>query len=235
VIIAHSQHEDRCEAIAVDPQHAKVSWTVDGKEILGAEYKWADADYLTDERTVHWETGEHELAVSIEPVYPELQPLRTKMEYRVLWVTLDGPLAKERVEHHPNYPRFYTRERPPEDPAERRVYAREVLARLVEKLTAAPPSRTRSISSWTLREDLLGPGHDVRERDRAGDRGSARLTALPVSPRRNRVGARRPAVRTARRILPGVALSYALWASMPTTNSSNSPRAASFVQISARR
>lgn len=126
------------EAMPVDPQRAKVSWTADGKEILGAVYKWADADYLTDERIVRWEPGEHELAVSIEPVDPELQPLRTKMEYRVLWVTLEGPLARDQWEHHPNYRRFYTLDRPPADAAGRRVYAREVLARFVERAYRRP-------------------------------------------------------------------------------------------------
>ncbi|MCX6953024.1 MAG: DUF1587 domain-containing protein, partial [Verrucomicrobia bacterium] len=126
------------EATPVDPQHARVRWTADGKEILSKEYKWADADYLQDEFTVHWEPGEHQLTVSIEPVFPELQPLRTKMEYRVLFVNVEGPLEKKQWDHHPNYGRFYSRDRPPEEPAERRAYAREVLARFAARAYRRP-------------------------------------------------------------------------------------------------
>ena len=130
------------EATPVDPQHAKVVWTSDGKELFAKEYKWADADYLQDEFTVHWEPGDHELTVSIEPVFPELQPLRTKMEYRVLFVNVDGPLDKKQWDHHPNYSRFYTRDRPPEKPAERRAYAREVLTRFTTKAYRRPVDPT---------------------------------------------------------------------------------------------
>jgi hypothetical protein len=129
------------EATPVDPQHAHVVWFNDGKELLNKEYKWADADYLDDAFTVHWGAGEHELSVSIEPVFPELQPLRTKMEYRLLWVDVDGPLDKKQWEHHPNYARFFTRDRPPEQPSERRAYAREVLAKFAARAYRRPVTR----------------------------------------------------------------------------------------------
>ena len=135
-IVLHTKIDG--EARPIDPQQAKVIWTCDGKELLNETYKWADAEFLTNEFTAHWEPGDHDLSVSIEPVFPELEPLRTKMEYRLLWVDLVGPLAKEQWEHHPNYQRFYTRDRPPADPAERRAYAREVLARFVPKAYRRP-------------------------------------------------------------------------------------------------
>jgi len=204
------------EAMPVDPQRAKVSWTVDGKEILGSVYKWADADYLTDERVVQWEPGEHELSVSIEPVDPDLQPLRTKMEYRVLWVTLEGPLAREQWEHHPNYRRFYTRDRPPEDAAERRVYAREVLARFVEKAYRRPVEAAKVDQLVQLAELTYNvPGNTF-------EKGVAQaIAAVLASPRflfhLERTETPKPGETAAPLDEYSLAsrLSYALWSSMP--------------------
>ena len=204
------------EAMPVDPQRAKVSWTVDGQEILGSVYKWADADYLTDERTVRWEPGEHELAVSIEPVDPELQPLRTKMEYRVLWVTLEGPLAREQWEHHPNYPRFYTRERPPEDAGERQAYAREVLARFVEKAYRRPVEAAKVDELVKLAEFTYSiPGNTF-------EKGIAQAIAAVLASPRFLFHLERTEPLKAGQRFPlldeyslASRLSYALWASMP--------------------
>ncbi|MEO7413827.1 MAG: DUF1592 domain-containing protein [Opitutaceae bacterium] len=126
------------EAQPVDPQQVKVLWTADGKEILKTVYKYSDADYPRTEIVVNWEAGEHEIKVEVEPVFPELQPLRTKMEYRVLWVDVDGPLEKAKWDHHPNYARFYPRDRPPEAAADRRVYAREVIGSFASKAYRRP-------------------------------------------------------------------------------------------------
>ena len=91
------------EATPVDPQHAHVVWKCDGKVFLDKDYAWADMDYPSDTFTFDWDAGEHVVSCELTPVCPELQPLRTKMEYRVLFVIWDGPLEKEKWGHHPNY------------------------------------------------------------------------------------------------------------------------------------
>jgi mono/diheme cytochrome c family protein len=126
------------EASPVDPQRCRVVWKADGKVILDKEYGWADMEYLTDTFTFDWAPGDHVVSCELTPVFPELKPLRTKMEYRVLFAIFDGPLEKEKWAHHPNYGRFYTREKPPETQAERRIYAREVLTRFVSKAYRRP-------------------------------------------------------------------------------------------------
>jgi len=129
------------EASPVDPQRCRVVWKADDKVFMEKEYGWADMEYLTDTFTFNWEPGDHVVSCQLTPVFPDLQPLRTKMEYRLLFAIFDGPLAKEQWEHHPNYKRFYTRDKPPVDAAERRAYAREVLGRFVAKAyrrTVAP-------------------------------------------------------------------------------------------------
>lgn len=131
------------EASPVDPQQARVVWKADGKVILDKQYAWADMEYITDTFTFKWEPGDHVVSCELTPVFPELKPLRTKMEYRLLFAIFDGPLAKEQWAHHPNYSRFYTRDRPPENAAERRAYAREILARFVTRAYRRPvPTET---------------------------------------------------------------------------------------------
>src|SRR5690606_9676675 len=64
-------------------------------------------------------------------------------EFRLLWVTLDGPLDPSQWEHPANYERFFSRDKPPETPAERRAYAREILARFAPKAYRRPvPAET---------------------------------------------------------------------------------------------
>jgi hypothetical protein len=126
------------EATPVDPQHAHVVWKCDGKVFLDKDYAWADMEYPSDTFTFDWDAGDHVVSCELTPVFPELQPLRTKMEYRVLFVIWDGPLEKEKWGHHPNYARFYTRDAPPTNAVERREYAREVLARFVTKAYRRP-------------------------------------------------------------------------------------------------
>jgi mono/diheme cytochrome c family protein len=126
------------EASPVDPQRVRVVWKADGKVFMEKEHGWADMEYLTDIFTFKWEPGDHVVSCELTPVFPDLQPLRTKMEYRVLFAIFDGPLEKEKWEHHPNYKRFYTLDKPPADAAERRVYAREVLSRFVTKAYRRP-------------------------------------------------------------------------------------------------
>ena len=117
------------EAQPVDPQVAKVTYKSDGKAIRQFEYPWDDALYSVEDQIVHWEPGEHKVSFAIEPTKPELQPLRTKMEYRLIFVTVEGPLDQKDWELPATYRRFYSRDLPPPatDAAGRRAYAREVL------------------------------------------------------------------------------------------------------------
>jgi mono/diheme cytochrome c family protein len=126
------------EASPVDPQHCRVVWKADDKVFMEKEYAWADMDYLTDIFTFKWEPGDHVVSCDLTPVFPDLKPLRTKMEYRLLFAIFDGPLAKEQWEHHPNYTRFYTRDKPPVDVTERRAYAKEILGRFAARAYRRP-------------------------------------------------------------------------------------------------
>lgn len=203
------------EASPVDPQHAHVVWKCDGTVILDKEYEWADMEYLSHSFNFNWDAGYHVVSCELTPVFPELQPLRTKMEYRVLFVIFDGPLEKEKWEHHPNYKRFYTRDKPPADPAERRNYAREVLSRFVTRAYRRP------VAPQTV-EQLV----DIAEKtsslpDSTFERGIAQaMVAVLASPRflfhmeDAEPAAGKPFAQIDEYSLAS-RLSYALWSSMP--------------------
>ena len=126
------------EASPVDPQRCRVVWKADGKVFMEKEHGWADMDYMTDTFTFKWEPGDHVVSCELTPVFPDLKPLRTKMEYRLLFAIFDGPLAKEQWEHHPNYKIFYTLDKPPVGAPERRAYAKEVLGRFAARAYRRP-------------------------------------------------------------------------------------------------
>jgi hypothetical protein len=125
-----------------DPQQVRVRVFSDEQEFFQQEYKWSDAEYFDHVKVVPWTAGEHEISFTTEPLFPELQPLRTKLDYRIVYVRIEGPLDRKQWEHPPGYQRFYDREAPPpaEDAAGRRSYAREVLARFVPKAFRRPVS-----------------------------------------------------------------------------------------------
>jgi hypothetical protein len=125
-----------------DPQECRIHVTSDGDEFFTQQYHWADNDWFEDDSVVHWEAGDHVVAFKTEPVHPELRPLPTKMEYRIVSVRFDGPLDRSQWVHPPGFDKLYTRESPPTDPQERRAYAREVLNRFASKAFRHPVPET---------------------------------------------------------------------------------------------
>lgn len=121
-----------------DPQLVRVHVLSDDKEVFSQQYKWSDAEYYDQEKVVHWEAGDREIGFLTEPLLPDLKPLPARMDFRILYVRVEGPLDRAHWEHAPGYKRFYDREAPPENLKERRAYAREVIARFVPKAFRRP-------------------------------------------------------------------------------------------------
>ena len=105
-----------------DPQLVRVHILSDDHEFFKQDYKWSDAEYYDDERVVHWDGGDHDVSFVTEPLTDF--PRQSKLDYRILYVRVDGPLDRKLWEHPTGYERFYTRESPPVDAAGRRAYAR---------------------------------------------------------------------------------------------------------------
>jgi hypothetical protein len=123
-----------------DPQECRIHVTSDGEEFFTEQYAWADNNWQEYDAYVEWEAGDHEVSFTTEPVHPELRPLRTKMEYRIVSVRVEGPFERSHWVHPPGYDKLYTRPAPPTDPAERRAYASEVLERFASRAFRRPVS-----------------------------------------------------------------------------------------------
>ena len=112
-----------------DPMRCKGTMSCDGKEIYTQEYAWADCMYFQNERVVRLAPGEHTFDFHLEPVDPTGQlKQRTKMDLKLVWMQVIGPLDPKSWPKAPNYERIFPRDRAPESPSARRTYAREVIA-----------------------------------------------------------------------------------------------------------
>lgn len=128
-----------------DPARCKGTVFCDGKEFYSQEYSWADCMYYQNERVLRLEPGEHKMDFVLEPLDRSLKQRGTperpiKMDLKLVWMQVAGPLDRKDWAPSPNYGRFFSRPRPPEGEAERRVYAREVLTKFATKAYRRPVS-----------------------------------------------------------------------------------------------
>ena len=163
-----------------DPQRCVVTATSDGKEFFKEEYHWADCEFFTHEKQIHWDKGDHDITFAIRPVKAELKQT-TKMDYKILTVSVYGPLDPKDWTNPPGYDRFFTRDQPPEDPAERRAYAREVLARFATKAFRRPASKETVEQLANIAEKTYStPGNTFETGVSRAMAGGARLAAVPL-------------------------------------------------------
>ncbi len=139
-----------------DPQECRIHVTADDKEFFSEQYHYSDNMWYEYDSDVHWEVGDHQVSFTTDPVHPELRPLRTKLEYRIVSVRCDGPRDRALWEHPPGFDKLYTREKPPSDPQERRAYAREVLGRFAAKAFRRPASEETLTRVVDLAEKSYG-------------------------------------------------------------------------------
>jgi hypothetical protein len=119
-----------------DAGKCAVRYKVDDQERLALEYTWYERKQFTYEFDGTWQPGTHTLAVELTPLTPEGK--RTSVSLRVSAAKLVGPLGPGNQVHPKGYDRFFTREEPPAGAAERREYARELLARFASKAFRRP-------------------------------------------------------------------------------------------------
>ena len=132
-----------------DPQECRVHISSDGNEFFTEQYHWADNDWFENDCVINLEQGDHVIEIRTEVLHPELKPLRTKMEYRLVSLRIDGPADRTLWINPQGYDKIYSRAKPPQDLLERREYANEVLERFASKAFRRP------ISKETL-EKLVG-------------------------------------------------------------------------------
>jgi hypothetical protein len=120
-----------------DPARYVVTCLIDGQERFAQELGWDENKRSTFEYEEDWQAGEHEIVFALTPVAADADrsaqmPGRgsdTNVSFEVEAVSIEGPLGTERRVHPENYERFFTRDNPPSDAKELRMYAEEVLSR----------------------------------------------------------------------------------------------------------
>lgn len=122
-----------------DPGRCRVTGTSDTKEFFAQDYAWHDCQFFSEQRTVHWEAGEHTMEFNLTPAQPP-QEKHPKLDFKLVTVEVHGPLDPKAWLPSPNYARFFPRALPPTGKAERRKYAREVLTRFATKAYRRPVS-----------------------------------------------------------------------------------------------
>lgn len=129
-----------------DPGECEATFTVDGAEQWHDHLKWENGKKLLIEFDRDWQPGEHRFGLQIHalkevPKEPHIGPntaVATTVDLQVVAVDIQGPLEKQYWAKTKNFDRFFPREDVPADPAERKAYAREVLAAFAKKAFRRP-------------------------------------------------------------------------------------------------
>jgi hypothetical protein len=124
-----------------DPGRANLVMKVDGVEQWHQEFKWDDGKKSQFDVPQKWEAGEHRLVFELHPLTsaPPGSERKTSVDLSIQSVQVQGPLddkslwpvAKE-------YRRFFPRDDVPTGDAERRDYARQVLAAFTTRAFRRP-------------------------------------------------------------------------------------------------
>ena len=120
-----------------DPGACDVGFKIDDAEQWRERLKWENGRKLRIDLERQWEPGEHTLAFELHPL-KDKPSSKTSVDLQVNSVDVRGPMEKQYWVKTRNFDRFFTREQPPTDAAERKAYAREVLAAFAKKAFRRP-------------------------------------------------------------------------------------------------
>ena len=120
-----------------DYNKCRLIFRVDGKELLREEYSWEGGKPYHYNYEVDWPAGDHELWFELQPLTPGEPQTRT-LAVQITSVKVIGPMAKEHWVQPKDYARFFPR-KVPDDNAERRAYARELLGGFARRAFRRPP------------------------------------------------------------------------------------------------
>jgi hypothetical protein len=119
-----------------DPGRCRVSLKAGDRSLVETELGWQNGKKFSYDAEEIWPAGPQSLTVEVHPLTPVDQK-KNSLTLRVAGVRLRGPTEREHWARPKNFELFFTKD-PPEQPAERAVYAREVLARFVRRAYRRP-------------------------------------------------------------------------------------------------
>jgi Protein of unknown function (DUF1592)/Protein of unknown function (DUF1588)/Protein of unknown function (DUF1587)/Protein of unknown function (DUF1585)/Protein of unknown function (DUF1595)/Cytochrome C oxidase, cbb3-type, subunit III len=160
-----------------DPGRCRVVFRVDGVERLNQEFGWHNHKEFPFDFDLPFDAGEHALSFELEPLVP-LEQKKRFVDLRIQRVNVQGPLDPRHWVATKNYDRYFSREEPPQDPAERAAYAKEILSRFAARAFRRPVE-------GPLVDRLVKIAESVYERpDTRFEQGIAQaLVAVLASPR----------------------------------------------------
>lgn len=119
-----------------DPGRARLTFSVDGHPVAQQEFAWHDEKEFTFESTHAWQSAAHTLGIRLEPTAPSATP-QTVIDLFVRDVQVEGPMEPAHWVANPAYARYFPRA-VPQKRADRRAYAREILAAFAAKAYRRP-------------------------------------------------------------------------------------------------
>jgi hypothetical protein len=130
-----------------DPGECEATFMVDGAEQWHDHLKWENGKKLAIGFDRDWQPGEHRFGLAIHPLKEvpkegHIGPsthVQTTVDLQVVSLDIQGPLDKRYWAKTKNFDRFFPQEEVPADPAERKAYARQVLAAFAKKAFRRPP------------------------------------------------------------------------------------------------
>ena len=124
------------EQFDFDPGRCRVKFKADEQELGQKEYGWQNGKRFKVEFEQKWNSGEHRLALELEPLVP-VEQKKNSLDLRLVSVKVEGPLEEKHWGRPRNFELFFTRDTP-EKPAERREYAKEIFGRFVKRAYRRP-------------------------------------------------------------------------------------------------
>ena len=119
-----------------DPGRCRVLLKTGDRLLVEKELGWQNGGKSSYDAEEVWESGRYPLTVEIQPL-TTVDQKKNSLTLRLGGVRLRGPLEQEHWVRPKNFELFFTKD-PPEQPAERAVYAREMLARFVARAYRRP-------------------------------------------------------------------------------------------------
>jgi hypothetical protein len=119
-----------------DPGKCQVVFKAGEKELWQKEFGWAAGKKFKFEFEDEWAAGDHKLILDLKPLTPEADK-KNSLDLRINTVRVLGPTAEEHWVRPKNFDLFFTQD-PPQSPAERSVYVREILKRFVTRAYRRP-------------------------------------------------------------------------------------------------
>ena len=120
-----------------DPGRCLLVFKIDDREVLRREFGWQDNKKFPFEFDENWQMGEHQLSFELCPLVPSDAKRKTSVDMRIASVEIQGPIGKQFWVRPKNFDRYFSKD-VPDDPAQRRQYAREVLNKFSAKAFRQP-------------------------------------------------------------------------------------------------